>query len=144
MKYTKQCNGKFKQIKDRNDVIKELVREFYTEKDKSFCHPNTLAKNLVFQVHQHFDLLPNDWIYSNVHSMLLDASEGQLYDDVDSYIDIYTSDLIDWSKQFSSYIDDAMECGLSISLDQAIKMAQYYALSEIVAIINDFIDDQLE
>lgn len=125
---------------NRQQLINSLSNGFYTKDGKTFCNDDTLAKELVFKVHRHFDLLPNDWIYFTIHALLLE----DVPDDVDSFVDIYTSDLINWSKTFQEAVNDALREGDFNTQDELIMFAQYNTLCTIRDVINEFIDANIE
>ncbi len=142
-------------------TLTELI-EFYSSKfeskqrgDKSIIvlkddAPEELSES-VRDAHQ--GLFPNDWIYDTYDSIMSNLAdynpeciadiETYRHGIVDSLVEIYTYDLIQWyasSNHWGEYLTRAInELGAT---DNAIASAQYLAIDDIFSYVFDLLEDQ--
>lgn len=92
----------------------------------------------------HDDELPNDWRYNTIINVLFDLKHGNKPGG-DCGVDDYTSDLIKWlTPSRMSYIDQLQDEGMirsDATMDERIRMAQYYTTDQMIHVIRDFMGD---
>jgi hypothetical protein len=113
--------------------------------------PESLKK-LVFEIHDHFDCMPNDWLYSIIQEAFENIEENYSDNtDIDTILsdlssDLYYSDLLDWlSNPFAPELMDEAEQEYGYKdFYSLIQNAQLLAKDKIYRIVNDFIEEQTE
>jgi hypothetical protein len=97
-------------------------------------------KDLVYEIHQHFDALPNDWIYEIVREAFDDLSNDKL-DDITIEADCYHNDLYKWfGYSFSDGLcNEVMEGDHFENIWVVISAAQYIAKRQIYEAVDAFI-----
>jgi hypothetical protein len=100
--------------------------------------------DLVYEIHNNYDLLPNDWIYEVICEAFEAVTDGTEYLDAD----VYTNDLLEWSKNgyAQSEIAEAIEefdKGYK-DLSGLISYAQSNVKNYILSVVTVFLEDRLE
>jgi hypothetical protein len=140
------------------DIINELLKEFETKtRDNGttfVCLKN--EKSPVYEVIYglHDGLFPRDWIFDKVEHLLISMSENceaETIEDLretapeyaDSAVDIYNHELIEWSKDFYSYIDEYNEeiGSANTGFVDSIRGGQWYMLEQMAHRILDKVDE---
>lgn len=103
-------------------------------------------KEFIHFVHDHFDAMPNDWIYETIYNAF-EYLEHNTIDDVNIEPSVYNSTLIEWlHNPFAiNCIDEyRQEIGFNEKDDfiTQISRGQWLAMDIIYRLVSDFIDDQ--
>ena|ERR1700753_3463803 len=102
--------------------------------------PNNL-KLIIYSIHEYFDCLPNDWIYSTIFEALQDLEDNSL-EDCSIESNCYHTDLYKWfGEPYAKYLcDEALvEYGCTDIYD-AISCAQRDVKQRIYTEINDWLE----
>ncbi len=104
-------------------------------------------KQLVQDIHMHFDVLPNDWIYEQIDHAFDDLSHNKL-DECSFEPDCYYSELYKWfGFPFAHHLcNEALQegyCDSPQNIYDIISMAQYLAKKQIYDFVNDFIKEKI-
>lgn len=92
----------------------------------------------------HDGIMPNDWIFEKVWSLLAacngysDPRTDDSHEIIDSCVDIYTTDLYEWGKRFGHYVDEAREQGViegTEPIERQLMAGQFIQLQSIFNII---------
>lgn len=99
----------------------------------------------------HQDKLPRDFVYETYLRILekicdyntdsMDFFDETRYEIVDSMVDIYTSDLVEWLGEDNNnvyYLSDAISDGVEDGF-QALQLAQYKAIDEIFPYVQELL-----
>lgn len=101
-------------------------------------------KHFVYQVHEAFDSLPNDWIYCEIYNAFNKLANDSI-DDINIEADAYHSDLYKWLGEpfASSCIEDYMSDFSAKTTDiyEMIASGQWVAKNRIYQMVNDFINE---
>lgn len=107
--------------------------------------PKELTK-LVYDIHQDFDCLPNDWIYSIIVEAFEELEETPL-DNCSYEADCYYNSLYKWfgepyaNELCSEYLTE-FGCGIdTISMYTIIGNAQYLAKDRIYRFVDEFLEE---
>lgn len=108
-------------------------------------------EDLVRYIHDHFDAMPNDWIYSTIHDAFNDIEESYVIDveldtilnDIES--DVYTHDLIEWlhNPYAITCIEEASHDFITDDFTGMIRHGQLVAKIEIYTQVYDFIHKEV-
>ena len=142
----------FEQI-ERNEANEFGDKKIWTLKDRR-CDENQWMVDAIRECHDGGELLPNDWIYEAIHSVLGDLTdrEPDSWEDstseiADSNVDVYNADRTRWLAShlaFGALVDEAVEeLGQS---DQGIfgniGIGQYVLLERIAHTLISAIEEQ--
>ncbi len=101
-------------------------------------------KALVYNIHQCFDVLPNDWIYMQIANAF-EELEDNLLDDITIEADSYYNDLYKWlGEPFAKgCIEDYMSDFSAKTTDiyEMIASGQWVAKNRIYQMVNEFINE---
>lgn len=86
---------------------------------------------------------PDDWVYDKAESIVEAIEDGSdQHETVDGLVDIYTHDLIQWSKSHVADIDDAVDdLGPAEGFVHMIQLGQYAVLDRMWSILEAAIND---
>jgi hypothetical protein len=115
-----------------NEALASFTRK---ERDnKSVCYSTSSdgLRDIIREIH--CGVFPNGWLFEKCHDLLaatvsydfdsIDDLEDSRHEIVDGCVDIYNSDLFDWAKRFSEYVDEAKSEGLLTGTEDTIKQLQ--------------------
>ena len=133
----------FEQFTRDDQSVYWRVKQDYSE--------HALLNELTWRIHQHFDALPNDWLYESVVNVLEAYSppcdENQDYHEIaDPLVMVYTADLLDWTRNHFAQesITEVLQEGQAInSYDELIQSAQYHVLWRIAELVDMYLDENL-
>lgn len=103
-----------------------------------------------FFYHCHADMLPDDYRYRMIHSILQEMDDNEEYEDlnIDDLIPIYTYELVAWLDSnitrlayCDQYLEEYGEVNDTISLLSGGYMME---LQEIYGLINEWLDENCE
>jgi hypothetical protein len=148
-------------MKTQQEILETLAADFTCKtRDNGekylVLDENSPLYDVVRECHDSCRILPHDWIFDKVCELVETASgydNPQDYDHeiIDSCVDIYSNDLLNWAKSFKHYVNEAQEQGLvwlETDLDGRLMAGQYVQLSEffssIMALVEEIEEDQEE
>ena len=100
--------------------------------------------------HAHGDMLPDDFRYKMIHSILQEMDDNDEYEDldIDNLTPIYTYELVAWldsSISRLSYCDQYLEEYGEISDTISLLLGGYMMeLNEVYYLINEWLDENIE
>lgn len=103
-------------------------------------------KQLVYEIHDHFDAMPNDWIYETIDSAFDELSRDSL-DNCSIEPDCYNGELYKWlGNPFAQGLcNEAMEegiCDPKQGIYGIISEGQSIATRQIYELVNNFLEDK--
>lgn len=132
-------------INDRKGYVKFFERGLRTSGEKFFFLASSAPSELqqfISEVHEYFDCLPNDWIYTILVDCFNELSMDSI-DDITIESDCYNSELYKWLG--NSYADEfcaeaLQETGIQFdTIYEVINTGQLLAKRKIYEAVNEFI-----
>jgi len=136
-------------------VLKEIQANFYSKNEKTFFKGEYDKDFRNFIRKQHNGILPNDFIFSTISSLIDSMLEydfennsdtrnrDNLSEIADSLVDVYTSDLIEHYKQFQEYAERARsDFGDSGTIEDNMRLGQYLHIDEITQAVYEYVKDR--
>lgn len=135
----------------KKDVLVRKILKGMEYKDiRNGIWINTNDTYQEFFHHAHGDMLPDDFRYKMIHSILQEMDDNEEYEDlnIDDLIPIYTNELISWldsSISRLSYCDQYLEEFWQVSDTIHLLSGGYMMeLNEVYYLINEWLDENIE
>jgi hypothetical protein len=121
---------------------------FITLKDEA----DENLKKVIHDIHDIFDVLPNDWIYEKIENAFFSiVNDG--FEDIDDFTgqceaDIYTNELLEWAKDgYAQYLIEETheEFGYNSGhWTDIIRFSQEQGIKRIYEAVWNFVEEQAE
>ena len=132
------------------ELIKEILNGMEYKDIRNGIWINTNETYQEFFHHAHGDMLPDDFRYKMIHSILQEMDDTEEYDDlcIDDLIPIYTNELISWLDSNItrlSYCDQYLEEYVAISDTISLLSGGYMMeLQEVYYLIVEWLDENTD
>jgi hypothetical protein len=138
-------------IMKKDVLVRKILKGMeYKEDIRNGIWINTNDTYNDFFYHVHDGMLPDDFRYKMIHSILQEMDDNEEYEDlnIDDLIPIYTNELISWldsSISRLSYCDQYLEEYVVISDTISLLSGGYMMeLNEVYYLINEWLDENIE
>ena len=137
-------------IMKKMELIKEILNGMEYKDIRNGIWINTNETYQEFFHHVHGDMLPDDFRYKMIHSILQEMDDTEEYEDldIDNLIPIYTHELIGWLDSNItrlSYCDQYLEEFWQVSDTIHLLSGGYMMeLNEVYYLINEWLDENIE
>ena len=132
------------------ELIKDILKGMEYKDIRNGIWINTNDTYQEFFHHAHGDMLPDDFRYKMIHSILQEMDDNEEYEDlnIDDLIPIYTNELISWldsSISRLSYCDQYLEEYVAISDTISLLSGGYMMeLQEVYYLIVEWLDENTD
>ena len=137
-------------IMKKDVLVREILKGMEYKDIRNGIWINTNETYQEFFHHVHGDMLPDDFRYKMIHSILQEMDDTEEYEDldIDNLIPIYTHELIGWLDSNItrlSYCDQYLEEYVVISDTISLLSGGYMMeLNEVYYLINEWLDENIE
>ena len=137
-------------IMNKDVLVREILKGMEYKDIRNGIWINTNDTYQEFFHHCHADMLPDDFRYKMIHSILQEMDDNEEYEDlnIDDLIPIYTYELTSWLESNISrlsycdqYLEEYGEVNDTISLLLGGYMME---LNEVYYLINEWLDENIE
>ena len=137
-------------IMKKDVLVREILKGMEYKDIRNGIWINTNETYQEFFHHAHGDMLPDDFRYRMIHSILQEMDDNEEYEDlnIDDLIPIYTYELTSWLESNISrlsYCDDYLQEYGEVNDTISLLLGGYMMeLNEVYYLINEWLDENTD